>query len=103
MSKLNRSNKAHERLSDHYNNVANNNRVETPKNFWALVKRDYHDEVNRTQKRTGRLLDKSAKKHLYNQCAYSLADYRDEVNMNYGYSRYIPKKYLNLLKEKYKR
>lgn len=94
MSKsINRSNRTHERLSRKHNDNANMHRDSTSKNFWSLVRRDYHDSVVRDQKRFGKILSKDEKKNLYRLAINDVVDYRKSVNEYYGFNRYIPKKY----------
>lgn len=91
--KLDRSNKAHKRLSDKHNDLANKYSDTSPKKFWHLVKRDYHEQIAREQKEMGRVLHPVNRKNTYMECVHSLVDYRKGINKSYGYNRYIPKKY----------
>ena len=92
-TKLERSNKVHMRLSDKHNDNANLNHNSTAKNFWSLVRRDYHDSVVRDQKRFGKILSKAEKKNLYRLAINDVVDYRKSVNKDFGFNRYVPKKY----------
>ena len=90
---VSRSNKIHERLSKKHNDNANFHHESSSKNFWSLVRRDYHDSVVRDQKRFGKILSKDEKKNLYRLTINDVVDYRKSVNEYYGTNRYIPKKY----------
>ena len=91
--KLDRSNKAHKRLSDKHNDLANKYSDSSSKKFWHLVKRDYHDEVLRFQSKHKKMMSKRIRFDIYKESAESLADYRKGINKSYGFNRYIPKKY----------
>ena len=93
LSKIERSNKAHKRLSRIHNDKSNTYSDSHPKSFWLRVKRDYHDSVARDQARFGKILTRNEKKNIYRISALELADYRKAVNKNYGFNRYVPKKY----------
>ena len=93
LSKIERSNKAHKRLSRIHNDKSNTYSDSHPKSFWLRVKRDYHDSVALDQARFGKILTRNEKRNLYRLSVISLADYRKGVNENYGFNRYIPKKY----------
>lgn len=93
LSSVERSNKAHKRLSRIHNDKSNTYSDTHPKSFWLRVKRDYHDSVALEQARFGKILTRNEKRNLYKLSVISLADYRKSVNENYGSNRYIPKKY----------
>ena len=93
LSKVERSNLSHKKLSNKHNDIANMNSDRTPKNFWALVKRDYHDAIVLRQSRQNTIASKDIKKKIFTRCAESLADYRIDINEVYKDNRYIPKKY----------
>ena len=93
LNKLKQSNKVHQRLSNKHNDLANKYSDSSPKKFWHLVKRDYHEQIVKEQREMGKVLHPVNRKNTYMNCIYSLVDYRKDVNKNYGFNRYIPKKY----------
>ena len=94
-TKLERSNKAHERLMKKYSNIAKSTRDSSSKNFYANVKSRYHLSVLNSQLSTKKILSKGKKAEKYSSSMFREIDDRKYEN-NYGYypnAYYIPKKY----------
>ena len=93
LSKVERSNKAHKRLSRIHNDKSNTYSYSHRKSFWLKVKSYYHDSVAFEQAKFCKILTRNEKRNLYRLEVNSLADLRKDVNKTFGLNQYIPKKY----------
>lgn len=95
LSKIQRSNKAHMKLERFHNNRANNSSDDTPRCFYSIVKRDYHDKVAKEQGKLGKILSRSAKKSIYEERKRNLANYNKWYNESFNprADKFVPKKY----------
>lgn len=95
ISKLERSNRAHKLLSKTHLDIMRNSDVSTSKNFWSMVKCEYHSRVANEQKSNGKIFTNSQKKVIFKEVfRANLEDNRAKNFSVFGSSKtyYVPPK-----------
>lgn len=90
-SKVLRSNLAHKKLASKYDKISVSLKDSTAKQFWSVVKRDYHNDVCLKQSTSNKLLSFKEKREIFDYWKKDLISYRKYVNKNFHFNRFIPK------------
>ena len=89
--KLDKSNRAHERIGDYYHSLKHKLKENDPRKFWANVKADYHFSVLDLQESHYKIADISKRKNIFKTCVEREISFRKNANLYRKFPLYIPK------------
>lgn len=89
MKKIERSNIAHLKLAEHYDDVQRKTKTTNPKSFWAYVKSNYHHIIYARQNNLNKVSSNKEKRKLFKSLVKSCAEDTKRLSK----TAYIPKKF----------
>ena len=94
LSKLQRSQNAHERLFEFYRKKSSSTSSDTPESFYSSVKRRYHMWIYNSQKENNKISTLKSKKETYKESLHKeISDRKYENSLGAFSNWYIPNKY----------